>query len=34
MRKNLLGKDVLVYQTGRYGVNVGKIEVELEEVKK
>ncbi|MDR1090209.1 MAG: metallophosphoesterase [Prevotella sp.] len=34
MRKNLSGKDVLVYQTGRYGVNVGKIEVELEKVKK
>lgn len=32
IRKNLLGKDVLVYQTGRYGVNVGKIEVELEKI--
>lgn len=34
MRKNLLGKDVMVYQTGRYGVNVGKIEVELGKAKK
>jgi len=34
MRKNLLGKDVMVYQTGRYGVNVGKIEVQLEKAKK
>jgi 5'-nucleotidase len=33
MRKNLLGKDVMVYQTGRYGVNVGKIEVELGKAK-
>lgn len=30
MLKNSLGKDVMVYQTGKYGVNVGKIEVELE----
>ncbi|MFT4223704.1 bifunctional metallophosphatase/5'-nucleotidase [Dysgonomonas sp.] len=34
MRKNLLGKDVMVYQTGRYGVNIGKIEVELGKAKK
>ncbi|MFV0536458.1 MAG: bifunctional metallophosphatase/5'-nucleotidase [Dysgonomonas sp.] len=34
MRKNLLGKDVMVYQTGKYGVNVGKIEVELEKTNK
>lgn len=34
MRKNLQGKEVLVYQTGRYGVNVGKIEIQLEKVKK
>ncbi len=30
MLKNILGKAVLVYQTGKYGVNVGKIEIELE----
>jgi len=34
IRKNLLGKDVMVYQAGKYGVNVGKIEMELEKVKK
>ncbi len=34
MIKNILGKEVLVYQTGRYGVNVGKIEVELEKANK
>lgn len=34
MRKNLSGKEVMVYQTGKYGMNVGKIEVELEKVKK
>lgn len=34
IRKNLSGKEVMVYQTGKYGVNVGKIEVELEKVKK
>lgn len=33
MIKNLLGKEVMVYQAGKYGVNVGKIEVEFEKVK-
>lgn len=34
IKKNLKGKDVMVYQTGKNGVNLGKIEVELNMIKK
>lgn len=33
MRKNISGKEVMVYQTGRYGVNLGKIEVNFDNIK-
>ncbi|MDR0824496.1 MAG: metallophosphoesterase [Prevotella sp.] len=34
IKKDKAGKDVLIYQTGKNGVNLGKIEVELEKVKR
>ena len=32
-RKNLDGKDVIIQQTGAYGINVGRLDIVLEEVK-
>lgn len=34
MRKNLDGKDVMIFQTGKSGAYVNKIEVELDKIKK